>query len=65
MHLLIWNIQGLRTSLPRSRLLLHQHPVLFLVVVEPQQTLARLQRAKIQLGFSSCLSLRDDRMWCF
>lgn len=62
MQLLIWNIS---TSVSRLCLLLHQHSLVFLAVIDLQQPVTRLQRAKIQLCFSSYLSLCDDLMWCF
>lgn len=49
MHLLVWNIRGLRTSLSRLRLLLHQHSVTFLIVIEPQQPVTRYNVLKFSL----------------
>lgn len=48
--------------LSRLRLLLQQFPVMFLYIIEPKQPSARLTRARLQLGFSSAMSLCEGEL---
>lgn len=65
MNILIWNIRGMRTSLPRLQQLLRDHLINLLALIEPKHTPAQVHRFCLRLGFSHCYASQSEHIWFF
>lgn len=65
MKTLTWNVGGVRTSLARLLVTLHDHPVDLLILIEPKQRDIKLQYYRLKLGFRHALITCGSNIWTF
>lgn len=65
MNILIWNIRGMRTSLPRLQQLIREHRLNLVALIEPKHTPSQVHRFDLRLGFSHCYASQSEHIWFF
>lgn len=65
MNILVWNIRGMRASLPRLKHLITEQRLHLLALLEPKHTPSSICRFMLQLGFTHSYASNSHRIWFF
>lgn len=63
MNAMSWNVRGIRTSLNRLKILVRNHHLHLLVVIDSKQQSHKLDFYRLTLGFSNAISSTDGNIW--